>query len=444
MTVAIVVAVIVVLACAGIALVSGPLGADGATAEGGGERATPLRAQTERDGNGVRVTVTGRVRTSDGTGPAVVHVLGRTVGTSCPEPTVAGDGTIDLPPGDVRIPWRVDAGTAPGVKLPTGRRIRMVGRVVTPAAVRNLCVHVVLGGAEPGVLRSVEVAVPNLASPGPGVNSPLVEDAIVLALVVVIVVALVAGILAIGVIEARRRGSTWALPALPADVRIPDVIPADDPRADASRGRLRLRAIRERRLQRWRDKRRKAAEASGEPWDPHEKPPRRLAIWGVGDGAGRLAAERFRALRDMHPAVEALHDRRVPGPRGATIDHVFVGPAGIVVASSSRWDGFVEVRGDRLVVAGKDRSRTIDGVVGRVEAVRALLDHAGMGGLPIRGVLHCVVTEDVLLDGSLRVRDVPLLDALGTMGLAADGNVLGYEDVRRLVAALERRLPPVG
>jgi hypothetical protein len=55
-----------------------------------------------------------------------------------------------------------------------------------------------------------------------------------------------------------------------------------------------------------------------------------------------------------------------------------------------------------------------------------------------------VETEDVLLDGSLQLRDIPLLDALGTMGRAVDGDVMGEEDVRRLVAALERRLPAAG
>jgi hypothetical protein len=125
-----------------------------------------------------------------------------------------------------------------------------------------------------------------------------------------------------------------------------------------------------------------------------------------------------------------------------TIDHVLVGPAGVVVASSSRWEGFVEVVGDRLLVDGKNRTRAIDGVVGRVTAVRANLAAAGFAGVPVRGVLHCVVTEDVLLNGALELREVPLLDALGTMGRAVDQPVLSYEGVRAIVVALERRLPP--
>lgn len=440
------VALIVVICFVGIALAVGPLGADGDTSDGGGPRDTPLRAETERKDDGTQVTITGRVRPGDGVGPAVIHLLGRTDdATPCPLPAVSATGTIVRPAGEVAVGWKGSLGPKPGDTLPSGRPIRMIGEISVPADVRRLCVHLVLGGADPTVLRSVSVAVPNASkSTGPGFNTPLEQDAVVLALVVLMVVALVAGALAILVVEARRRGRTWSLPALPADVRVPDVVPSEDPRADASRSRRRIRQIGERRLERWRERRRAETEKASEVFDPHERPPWHVAIWGVGDGAGRIATERFKALGGMYPDVQMLHDRRVPGPRGATIDHLLVGPAGIVVASSSRWDGFVEVKDGRLVVDGKNRTAVIDGVAGRVEAVRGLLGMSGFGGLPVLGALHCVETEDVLLDGSLTLRDVPILDALGVMGLAVDQQVLGFQDVLQIVAALERRLPPVG
>jgi len=441
------VALIVVLSFVGILLVAGPLGADGDTAEGVGPRSLGLRAQTQRSDDRTQVTITGRVRPTDGEGPAVLHVLGRSDDTTtCPVPEVSATGTIVPPAGERPVAWQGTLGPDPGATLPAGRPIRMIGLVDDRAGdVRRLCVHLVRGGAVPTVLRSVSVAVPDAsASGGPGVNTPLEEDAIVLALVVVMVIAIVAGTLAILVVEARRRGRSWALPALPADVRVPDVVPSEDPRADVSRGRRRIRQIGEQRLERWREQRRTETAEAGEVFDPHERPPWHVAIWGVGDGAGPLAAERFRALGGMYPDVQMLHHRRVPGPRGATIDHILVGPGGIVVASSSRWDGFVEVRDGRLVVDGRNRTAVIEGVAGRVEAVRGLLGMSGFGGIPVLGALHCVETEDVLLDGSLALRDVPILDALGVMGLAVDQQVLGLQDVLQIVAALERRLPPVG
>jgi hypothetical protein len=442
-TVALAVVLVLALGVVGIAVVVGPLGADGDVAGGGGPRQTELRAATERGDGGIRVTITGRVRPSEAPGGAVVQLLARPDDADpCPLPRVREDGTIALPAGDSAVRWRPAVGPSPGQRLPAGEPIRMLGDVTTPGvAARVLCVHLVRGGADPVVLRSLSVATPDASSSGAGLRTQLQEDALVLTIIVVMVVAIVAGALAIVVLEARRRGRTWSLPALPPDVRIPDVVPSDDPQAGISRPRAWLRRTGERRLERWRTRRRAETAEAGELFDPYERPPWSVRVWGVGDGAGRIAAERFRALRDLHPDVETLHDRRIPGPRGATVDHLLVGPAGVVVASSSRWDGFVEVVGDRLLVDGRNRTRAIDGVTGRVTAVRAILAAAGFAGVPVRGVLHCVVTEDVLLTGALELRDIPLLDALGTLGRAVDPPVLSYEGVRAVRVALERRLP---
>lgn len=227
----------------------------------------------------------------------------------------------------------------------------------------------------------------------------------------------------------------------PDDVPVVPDAPPVDPRGDGSSlGRL-LRARRERRVERWRLRRRTEAAEADEPWDPHERPPWYVRGWGGTEGRADIAADRFRALRDLHPAVEALHARRVPGRR-STIDHLFVGPSGVVVAGSRRWTGFVTVQRGRLVVAGRDRTRAVDVVTRQVAAVRDALEAEGYAGVPVRGALHCVETQDVLLDGTLAVGDVRLYDALGTLGLATGDELLTYEGVRRLAVALERRLPP--
>lgn len=234
------------------------------------------------------------------------------------------------------------------------------------------------------------------------------------------------------------------LAVVPPAIVVPDVPPPADPAPGVSRPRRWARAIGRRRLERWRAGRRAAAEKAGDVWDPHERPPWSVAMWGVGDGSREIAVERFRALRDLYPTVEALHERRTPGRRGALVDHLFVGPAGVVVASSHRWEGFVQIRGRRLMVAGRDRMTDVEAVTRRVDAVGRVLADAGFAGVPVHGVLHCVETEDVLVNGALETRDVVVLDALGTLGRAVDGEVLTYEGVRRLVVVLERGLPPAG
>jgi hypothetical protein len=439
--IAVAVALVVVLSFAAIWLVDGPLGADGDASPGSGERRTGLLAVTERSGDRTQVTVIGRLRAPEGPGPATVWVLARRdTGEVCPLPRVAPTAAISPPAGSIRVAWRREVGPAPGDPLTPGLRIRMVGTIANGPA-RRLCVHLVRGGDRIMVLRSAVVRTPGATGGADsGLDTPLEEDALLLGILSVMVVAIVAGVLAIGVVEGRRRGRSFALPALPLDVRIPDAPPADDDGPGPGRSG-RLRTLGRRRLAAWRESRRRQADAAGELWDPNEPPPWHLALLTGGDGAERIAADRFDALSGLYPSVRVLHDRRIPGPRGLRVDHVFVGPAGVVVAQSERWSGYVQIQGRRLLVDGRDRAGAVHAVVKRVEAVRGILETAGFAGLPIQGVLHCVETEDVLLDGSLHLRDVPLLDALGTIGRAVDGDVMGEEDVRRLVAALERRLP---
>lgn len=277
------------------------------------------------------------------------------------------------------------------------------------------------------------------------------------ALVSAAVVVAVLATVAVGVLRARRGAPPTddAVPDLAVpdlvvrddlvpDLVVPDVIPTGDPGPRVSRSRRWARAIGRRRLERWRARRRAAAAKAGDVWNPHERPPWTVTMWGLGDGAREIAVERFRALRDLYPTVEALHERRTPGRRGKVVDHLFVGPAGVVVASSHRWEGFVQVRGRRLMIAGRDRMSDVEAVTRRAGAVRDVLAEAGFAGVPVHGVLHSVETEDVLVDGSLVARDVAILDALGTLGRAVDGEVLTYEGVRRLVVVLERGLPPAG
>lgn len=196
-----------------------------------------------------------------------------------------------------------------------------------------------------------------------------------------------------------------------------------------------------RREARYRERRRREAEAAGQAFDPEEALPMHLRAWSIGADGERLAAERFVALADRYPDVCVLHDRREPLRRRANIDHVLVGPAGVVVADTKHWAGAVRITQGRLVVRGRDRTKAVEGVNGQVSAVRSVLVQAGFGAVPVLGVLHWTRTEGARLDGSLELRDVPLLDAAGTMLRAVDGGVLGRDGVARVLAVLERGLP---
>jgi hypothetical protein len=120
---------------------------------------------------------------------------------------------------------------------------------------------------------------------------------------------------------------------------------------------------------------------------------------GAADGAfeqSRLSPERIARLkRDLDRAEHAaagyqqlvagtlsrliphgwflLHDVHWPGRPLARLDHVLVGPGGVVVISSKSWNGHVEVRDGVLRQNGYARHPVIEVALGQAAAVAALL-----------------------------------------------------------------------
>jgi nuclease-like protein len=73
-----------------------------------------------------------------------------------------------------------------------------------------------------------------------------------------------------------------------------------------------------------------------------------------------------------------MHDRRMPGSR-TNIDHLAVAPSGVYVIDAKRLKGTIEVRKPRfgeekLVVAGRDKTKLVIGLERQAEAVRAGLN----------------------------------------------------------------------
>jgi hypothetical protein len=69
----------------------------------------------------------------------------------------------------------------------------------------------------------------------------------------------------------------------------------------------------------------------------------------------------------------ALHDVRWPGRPKANIDHVVIGPGGIVVVDAKNWSGAVTVRDGVLRQAGHRRTRELEAVGDAAEAVGGLM-----------------------------------------------------------------------
>lgn len=122
--------------------------------------------------------------------------------------------------------------------------------------------------------------------------------------------------------------------------------------------------------------------------------PQSTRAWEVGAVGEERVAARLHAAADR--GVLALHDRRIPGSR-ANIDHIAVGPAGVYVIDAKRYEnaqirvrrvgGLFSPRRDELLVRGRVRNNLVAGVEKQVAVVRAALDAAGLGDVPVTGVL---------------------------------------------------------
>jgi Nuclease-related domain len=114
--------------------------------------------------------------------------------------------------------------------------------------------------------------------------------------------------------------------------------------------------------------------------------PQRQRAWAHGaEGEAKLAQKLVRWTADE--GVMLLHDRRVPGRR-ANIDHLAIGPAGVIVIDAKRYRGriAVERRGgllrehtEHLPVGGRERTKLVDGVLGQAARVRAIARSTSVG-----------------------------------------------------------------
>lgn len=108
--------------------------------------------------------------------------------------------------------------------------------------------------------------------------------------------------------------------------------------------------------------------------------PQHEQAWARGaEGEAKLARklERWTAGHD----VVLLHDRRMPRSR-ANIDHLAIGPSGVIVIDAKRYSGRITVvrrggllrdRTEHLRVHGRDKTKLVDGVLAQADAVRAVL-----------------------------------------------------------------------
>lgn len=157
--------------------------------------------------------------------------------------------------------------------------------------------------------------------------------------------------------------------------------------------------------------------------------PQTTNAWASGaKGEAMLGA---RLDRHVSESIAVLHDRRIPGTK-ANIDHIVVTKGCVFVVDAKRYvnkrpelkveGGILRSRVEKLLVGGRDRTKLVDGVLGQVEMVRAVLEDEE---IPVRGVLCFVEGDWPMIGGTFTTRGVAVVwpRQLSKMLDAAGGDV---------------------
>ncbi len=171
-----------------------------------------------------------------------------------------------------------------------------------------------------------------------------------------------------------------------------------------------------------------------------ERARRSQTTWQAGADGERLVAERLDRLREH--GWHALHDARWPGRPKANLDHLVVGPGGVVVVDAKNWTGTVDVRNGVLRQNGRKRLKHTESVLTQAAAVAAVLPPEGRRH--VKGCL-CLVRHGDLQE---RTADGAVLLGLGRLegAMLALPPVLDPDAVERLSrdlpGLLEQGVPP--
>ena len=141
--------------------------------------------------------------------------------------------------------------------------------------------------------------------------------------------------------------------------------------------------------------------------------PRHQQVWARGAGGEERVAAAL--AKRLDKGIVVLHDRRIPGSR-ANIDHIAIAPSGVWVIDSKRYKGKVAVSSPlfgqtKLTIAGRDKSKLIDGLDKQVALVREQM-RTILAEAPIHGAL-CFIDAGLPLLGSVNFRGYPLLYPTG-------------------------------
>lgn len=185
--------------------------------------------------------------------------------------------------------------------------------------------------------------------------------------------------------------------------------------------------------------------------------PARLRLRGLSRSAADSRVDEqwnaaTRLTRHLHASgLLLLRERRVPGRREESIDHLAVGPGGVTVIKLQTQSGRVRVerigdvralRRDLLLVDGHDRTALVDGIERQIEHVRAALLRSGIEAIDIRGALCFPEPGGLTLVRRLNVRGVLIDGPKPVARMAARPGAARHDEIEGAHRALRSSFPP--
>jgi hypothetical protein len=143
--------------------------------------------------------------------------------------------------------------------------------------------------------------------------------------------------------------------------------------------------------------------------------PQSTKAWATGSSGEERLGRRLDSL--VRPDLLVLHDRRIPGTR-ANIDHIVVGASGVYVVDAKKYKGrprlrveggIIRPRVESLMVGSRDCTKLVVGVHKQIEHVQSALDKAGVGGVPVTGMLCFVEGDWPLVGGDFSIDGLHVL-----------------------------------
>jgi hypothetical protein len=148
--------------------------------------------------------------------------------------------------------------------------------------------------------------------------------------------------------------------------------------------------------------------------------------------------------------VLALHDRRI-ARRRSNIDHIAIGPAGVYVIDTKRYEnaeirvrrvgGLFTPRRDELLVRGRVKTNLVEGLRRQVEVVEGVLEASTLAHVPVQGVLCFVDGLLPLFQKRLHVDELVVTGRRGLANVVATPGSVDADQRDDLFRLIGQRLP---